>query len=163
MRGEREQPSRAAPMCRRCRGSDPPPSTMSSSPSSRLAISEPHPHFAPPSPATPFTHHHHSRASSNSRTAVFQTDNEGATPSARSAQPPTADAHVTSAHEELRPSSSRFSGEDRRLQHGARGFNSLSALPRRSGSNASSTEHGSRRVGHPGLSDKEPALRSIRR
>jgi hypothetical protein len=51
---------------------------------------------------------------------------------------------------------SRFSGEDRRLQHGARGFNSLSALQR-------TTQNGSRRVGHPGLSDKEPALRSIRR
>lgn len=49
---------------------------------------------------------------------------------------------------------SRFSGEDRRLQHGARGFDPLSALQ---------VTNGSRRVGHPGLSDTEPALRSIRR
>lgn len=49
-------------------------------------------------------------------------------------------------------SSSRFSGEVRRLQHGGRGFDSLSAL-----------SPGARRAGGPGLSDKEFALRSIRR
>ena len=53
-----------------------------------------------PGPAT--------RASFNRRTSVFQTDDEGAIPSARTM--------------------SRFSGEDRRLQPGARGFDSLSAL-----------------------------------
>lgn len=52
------------------------------------------------------------RVSSNSRTAVFQTDNEGAIPSARSGTTIRADSP----------------GEDRRLQNGQRGFDSLSAL-----------------------------------
>lgn len=83
------------------------------------------------------------RASSNSRTAVFQTENEGATPSARSAQPrPPTRSRASAVTGNLRLLShlhrgavrrhdaSRFSGEDRRLQHGARGFDSLSALLR---------------------------------
>jgi hypothetical protein len=50
------------------------------------------------------------RTSSNSRASVFQTDDAGAIPAVRS--------------------TSRFSEEDRGLQHRARGFDSLSALQR---------------------------------
>lgn len=71
----------------------------------------------------------HLRTSSKSRTTVFQTENEGASPSVRSAQP----QHPT--HLVRRPlqgicahSRADSPAEDRRLQHGARGFNSLSAL-----------------------------------
>ncbi len=102
----------------------------------------------------------------NSRTTVFQTDNEGASPSARSAQP-----QQPFLEWPLQGCCAHFSEpilrEDRRLQHGARGFNSLSALclPQTPHTTVldGQMHDGSRRVGYPRFSDKESALRSIRR
>jgi hypothetical protein len=116
-----------------------------------------------------------------SKTTVFQTDDAGAIPAVRSTgslrvrccclpfdfpnfrghrprvRPQSSKLMMRVRFPLSAPFASRFSGEDRRLQHGARGFDSLSALY----DTRHSDRRGSRRVGYPELSDKEFAPCSI--
>lgn len=69
----------------------------------------------------------HTQVSFNSRTSVFQADDEGAIPSTRSILRDRRSPRRCAAS--LR--SSRFSDEERGLQNRARGFDSLSALYRK--------------------------------
>ena len=106
------------------------------------------------------TSHHITRASSNSRTTVFQTENEGAIPSARSAQPQHPLVHVSITCAVGRYKESALVLEPI-LRRGLPSATRCVRVQLPLGS--LQVTNGSRRVGYPGLSDKEPALRSIRR